>query len=400
MAFYKEKIALAKRVMKEKGIDMWIVAGSESATASEPILPVISDGEFIGATALVFCSDGTNYTVCTPIDANGYIHAGIFDEVIGFKVNFETALGELIKRKNPANIALDYSENDPGSDGLTYGFYTVILDALKIAGFSGEVISAYPITSTVRGVKSDWELKRIRHSAKVAEEIFDAAKDFIRPGKTALDVFNFFQSEVDKRKAGYGWSKSCDPGVFSGKDSPGGHMPPPPIAIEAGNMVNIDFGVKINEYSCDLQRMYYILKDGETDAPAEAKRAFNVVRDSILKAAAFLKPGVTGLETDTVCRSYILENGYDDFNHATGHEMGREAHDGGPLLGPRKPRYDRPDLIEVPVLEGMVFTLEPGVMTPYGRCGLEEDVVVTPNGAEFLTPPQKELYIIDPKAGK
>jgi len=70
------------------------------------------------------------------------------------------------------------------------------------------------------------------------------------------------------------------------------------------------------------------------------------------------------------------------------------------LLGPRKPRYDRPDLIEVPVLEGMVFTLEPGVMTPYGRCGLEEDVVVTPNGAEFLTPPQKELYIIDPKAGK
>ena len=70
------------------------------------------------------------------------------------------------------------------------------------------------------------------------------------------------------------------------------------------------------------------------------------------------------------------------------------AHDGGPLLGPRKPRYNRPDLIDTPLREGFCFTLEPGVETSRGHVGLEEDVVVRKDHAEFLVPPQQELYLI------
>ena len=42
----------------------------------------------------------------------------------------------------------------------------------------------------------------------------------------------------------------------------------------------------------------------------------------------------------------------------------------------------------------MVFTLEPGVPTRAGRLGIEEDVRVTENGAEFLLEPQQELYLV------
>lgn len=394
MAFYQEKLDLALDCLKENKIDMWIVAGHESATNSEPILSVISDHEFIGYTALVFCADGSKYCVCTPIDANGYIHAGVFDEVYPFNNSFQDELAKVIKMKNPRVIALDYSENDPGSDGLSYGAYLYIQEAFALSGFKGGTVSAYPITSVVRAVKSDWEIARIKKSCAVAEEIFDAAKDYIKAGVTCLDVFNFFQAEVEKRGIAYAWAKSFNPGVFAGKDCPSGHMAPPPIEIKAGHLVNVDFGVKIDEYSCDLQRMYYLLREGETDAPEDAKAAFYAVRDGIARAAAFMKPGVSGNQVDTVAREYITGLGYEDWNSATGHGMGREAHDGGPVLGPRKPRYNRPELIDTPLREGYVFTLEPGVFTAYGRVGLEEDVVIRKDAAEFLTPPQQELYLI------
>jgi len=164
--------------------------------------------------------------------------------------------------------------------------------------------------------------------------------------------------------------------------------------VKAGDVVNIDFGIVVDGYASDMQRMYYLLRPGETDAPDEVKKAFECVRDSIQLTAEFLKPGVTGLEADTVCRNNIIKGGYDSYGFATGHQLGRVAHDGGPLLGPRKPRYNRPDLIEVPLQEGYVFTIEPAVETSHGHIGLEEDVVIRKEGAEFLVPPQQELYLI------
>ena len=171
-------------------------------------------------------------------------------------------------------------------------------------------------------------------------------------------------------------------------------MGAPDFPISRGDVVNIDFGIVVDGYGCDLQRMYYVLKEDESEAPEDIVEAFNTVRDGILLAAKALKPGVTGLEVDTVAREYITGKGYEDWNAALGHQMGRVAHDGGPLLGPEKPRYNKDELIRTPLFENMVFTLEPGIPTRAGRIGLEEDVVVRKDGAEFIVPPQKELYLI------
>ena len=119
-----------------------------------------------------------------------------------------------------------------------------------------------------------------------------------------------------------------------------------------------------------------------------------MVRDGIKLAAEALKPGVTGLYVDTVAREYIVGKGFPSWNAALGHQMGRVAHDGGPLLGPERPRYNRDELIRTPLFENMVFTLEPGIPTRAGRIGIEEDVVVKEDGAHFIVPPQEELYLI------
>ncbi len=394
MGIYKEKLAIAYDALNQNEIDLWIIAGQESATNSEPMLTCLGDFEFIGLTALLFKRNQTSAVICTPIDADGYQRLNVFDEVIPFQISFVKTLSDYLKVLQPRKIALDYSLNNPASDGLSVGVFTLLKEALSLAQCQAELISAEPLVNLVRGIKSDDELVRIKKACAGAEAIFDEAKTFIKAGMNCQDVYRFFQDQVKRKGYGYSWPSSCNPGVFSGHGCPSGHMGAPDFLIQKGDVVNIDFGIIVDGYGCDLQRMYYVLEDDETDAPEEIKAAFNTVRDAIALAAKALIPGTTGFKVDKVARDYIVSCGYPEWGSALGHQMGRVAHDGGPLLAPERPRYNRPELIHTPLFKGFVFTLEPSVPTHRGRIGLEEDVVITEDGAVFLSPPQQALYLI------
>ena len=393
MGFYQEKIATVFDALKENDFDLWIICGQESATASEPALSILADSEFIGKTALVFLKNGKSYVVCTPIDANGYELTGVFDEVFPFPISFTDTLADLIKREDPRTIALDYSRNNPSADGLSVGFHQLIIEAMTKADSKAKVVSAEPVVVKIRSLKTKSEIEKITKACIETEKIFNDAKNFIRAGINCQDVYAFFQKETERKGFGYSWPKSANPGVVAGSDCPQGHVGAPDQIIRKGHVVNVDFGITVDGYSSDIQRMYYILKDDEEDAPEEIKKAFYAVRDAIQLSAKALKPGVTGNYVDTVARDYIVSLGYPSWNAALGHQLGKVAHDGGPLLAPRFPRY-KPELIDAPLSENMVFTLEPGVETSAGRIGLEEDAVVTEDGARFLVPPQMELYLI------
>ena len=88
-----------------------------------------------------------------------------------------------------------------------------------------------------------------------------------------------------------------------------------------------------------------------------------------------------------------MDAGYDEFPHGLGHQVGRYSHDGTALLGPTWEKYaQKPyQLLE----EGMVFTIEPRLTVPNrGVATIEEMVVVTKNGAEWLSHPQKKIILI------
>ncbi len=87
---------------------------------------------------------------------------------------------------------------------------------------------------------------------------------------------------------------------------------------------------------------------------------------------------------DAAARQELVARGYPEYFHALGHQVGRVAHDGGALLGPRWERYgNSPD---VPIQAGEVYTLELGITVPgRGYLGIEEMVVVTPTGCRFLS---------------
>ncbi|RME80805.1 MAG: M24 family metallopeptidase [Caldilineae bacterium] len=117
------------------------------------------------------------------------------------------------------------------------------------------------------------------------------------------------------------------------------------------------------------------------------------MREALEAARAALRPGVEGQAVDAAARGVITAAGYPAYRYATGHQLGRNAHDGGGVLAPLWERYG--EAPRQPVQAGQVYTLEPGVAVPgYGYLGLEEDVVVTENGAAYLGAPQETLILL------
>lgn len=139
--------------------------------------------------------------------------------------------------------------------------------------------------------------------------------------------------------------------------------------------------------------MWYCLDKGERRAPDDVRRAWEACWAAIDAGAAKLRPGVPGWEVDAAARSALISAGFPEYQHALGHQIGRVAHDGAVLLGPKWDRYGNAPLGVVEV--GNVYTLELGTyLTGRGYLGLEEDVLVTESGLEWLSKPQRKIWLV------
>ena len=132
---------------------------------------------------------------------------------------------------------------------------------------------------------------------------------------------------------------------------------------------------------------------GLTLAAVNAKKGFDTIVDSIELSKQGMKPGVQAIEIDAIARKTVVEAGYEEFAHGLGHQVGRFSHDGTALLGPTWEKYAQKPFQYLE--EGMVFTIEPRLtFENRGTATIEEMVIVTKNGAEWLTTPQKKILII------
>lgn len=390
---FKEKIEQAIQILRELNVDMWLIYVRETETIRDPSLDLILGTNCTWQSAFILTSKGEKIAIVGSLDVANIKSKNLFDEIIGYVEGLKEDLLKVINKINPNKIAVNYSKNNNLADGLTHGMYLDLIEKLKDSPFVERLISSEDIVSLLRGRKSPTELQLMKEAIKITLEIFELAGKFIKPGVTEKEIANFILNEVDKRGLVTAWDREYCPSVFTGPDTAGAHAGPTDRKVEQGHVLNIDFGVKYKGYCSDLQRTWYILRENESDAPAEVKRGFNVIIEAIQKAAKFIKPGVIAYEVDAVARNYIVENGYEEYPHALGHQVGRKAHDGGVILAPRWERYGNIPYKKVGIDE--VYTLEPRLTIPgYGIATVEEEVVVRENGVEFLSPPQKELYLI------
>lgn len=388
------KVTQAVQILQEKGVDLWLTFVRETMLAADPILPLIyGEGDLTWHSALLISRKGESIAIVGHYEAEAVQRLGAYTQVIPYHHGISAVLRERIAALDPQQIAVNISRSDPLADGLTHGMYQQLLDILADTPYANRLISSEEIIHALVGRKTEGELARIRAAVQATEEIFVETFNFLRPGQSEREIASFMQKRAAERGLGLAWSAENCPAVNAGPDSPVGHSGPTDLRLQRGQILHFDFGVRKDGFCSDIQRVVYVLNEGETQPPPEVQSGFAVIVEAIQKAAEAMKPGVLGYEVDAVARSTVTQAGYEEYMYGTGHQLGRRAHDGGGMLGPLWERYG--DSPKKPLEVGQVYTIEPGLMVPgRGYIGLEEDVVVTPNGAEFLSRPQKELICL------
>jgi Xaa-Pro aminopeptidase len=395
-----EKIALARRVLAELDLDCWLVFVRETGDGGDPVLPLIFGHDLTWQSAIIVPREGSSLPGPVAIvgthDAQLAESTGLFAETIGYVEGIRAPLRSLFERFDPRSIAVNWSTDDVKADGLSHGMYLLLREHLAETPYAARLTSAADVVRLVRGRKSRSELAAIEAAIATTHEMFAELAAWASPGRSERSVWEFMQASMVRRSVAPAWSSAGCPIVTTSPRSMGGHgVPSPSLAIEPGCIFHIDVGVRQNGYCSDLQRSWYVPRPGERAVPADVVAAFAAVRASVDAAFDALKVGVEGWRVDDAARSTIVQHGWPAYDHAAGHEVGRAAHDGGIVLGPRWERYGR--TIERRVEVGHVVTLELGVDVPgRGYLGLEEMAVVEAGGPRWLSNCQRTIELLGP----
>lgn len=395
-ALVLQKVQQAVQLLQEQDIDLWVAQfARETGLHPEPSQELLVGLTVTWNSAFLIARDGSAIAIVGSGDAEEVRRAGCYTEVIPYVQGIRPDLLRVLDRLNPRTIALNYSPDDHTADGITHGMFLLWQQLLAGTHHVERIISAAPLLERVRARKLPVEVERIRTAIDRTEALFDRLQQFLRPGVTERQAHSFVVDLMRGESLAPAWDVAHCPHVAIGPDTPIGHVGPSAIAAEPGHLIFVDMGVRIDGYCADLQRTFYLPRPGEEEPPAAVQACFNTLRRAIEAGAAALRPGVAHWQVDQAARAVLLEAGYEEPKFAFGHHLGRTAHDGGGVLGPRWERYgNTPERI---VEAGNVFALEFAVPCPepgHGWVSLEEDVLVGDDGITWLSQPQRALRLI------
>ena len=382
--------------MRRHGIDMWVSLGREVHILGEPAFLYLMPADILFRAALLVTGQGERICICTAIEQEELEASGLFSSVIvyGGPAGFEAAITEALKTRVPAGgrVALNISSLDPSSDGLTYSDYLLLQRCFAAAGFAGEVVSSEPVMKCIRGKKSDGEVAKIANAVRLAMGVYEQARPCLRLGMSGEDVQRLFQGIINGHGWRYSWEERNNPFVSVGARS--SYMckhPPADIFIEPGDVINVDLGIRVDGFASDNQRTFYALRPGESGPPEEVRQAFATLQRMNREVCAAMKTGVDSPSLTAIGDRVMKECGYPQgWKGGYGHEIGLFAHNGGIGAGSSPMRAGLDSVLE----ENMTFTLEPAILTPYGRVCQEEVVQVTGSGGVMLSTPQQDIWLI------
>jgi Xaa-Pro aminopeptidase len=381
-----EKVDGAAGALDRRGLDCWLTFCRETDATPDPSLPLLLDFDVVWPTAVLVFADGRSDVVLGRHDAPNARDLGVH-RVHPYDESIRDPLLGVLRDADPDSIAVNYAEDDPMADGLSHGLYRRLTSLLDGTDYADAPVGGADLVAEVRGRKSPAERERIRAATATTEELLAGVGDAWSPDWTERDVADHLHAAAAGRGLGFAWSRDYCPSVHAGAAAPVGHTLPGDRRVPAGELLHLDFGVRRNGYCADVQRCYV-----RGEPSADLRAAFDDVRAAIEAGFDALEPGVPGRAVDRAARETIADRGHEEFAHALGHQVGRHAHDGATLLGPPWDRYGSAPDREVAADE--VYTLELGVETDRGYLGQEEMVLVTDDGAEYLTDPQTDLWTL------
>lgn len=218
----------------------------------------------------------------------------------------------------------------------------------------------------IRMYHDEYAIKQLRRACRISGAAMIECMRSAVPGmgeEQLRAVFNFTCLFLGAQSFGFPTSLRTGPNRYDE------HFPRRNNLLAAGNLITIDAGAEINHYTADIQRTFPV--SGKfTPRQAEVYQALKKAQDACIN---LVKPGVTMQELqDTAIKVLDEEGGYGQyFLWGTSHFLGMEVHDHGNNLIPFKP--------------GICITVEPGLVMPEFTMVLEDDVLCTAEGYEWLT---------------
>jgi Xaa-Pro aminopeptidase len=381
-------------LMKEHGIETWLFQFARETGMRPDPLGYLVGGSVTWPSAFLLNQDGTTAAVVGSGDAGTFEATGLWTELRAFRNGPREDLLDLLGRWDPKTLGVTWSDSDDTADGITHGMYRLLETMLAGTRFADRVVSAGELAGAVRGIKLPEEVDAIGRAVRHTEELLARIERRLEPGITEIGL----QREVHGwvREAGwkFSWDDEYCPMVNFGQPAFLGHAGPTERALEPGDVIHVDIGLIVDGFASDLQRTWYWRRPGEAGPPPDVMRTFDAVKAALDAGVAAIRPGAKGFEVDAASRSTVEEWDFPEPGFAFGHGCGRVAHDGSGVLGPEWERYgDRPRFT---IREGNVFAVEMDLEVPGygGLVGLEEEVVVTPQGAHYLSVPQRELRVL------
>ena len=226
-----------------------------------------------------------------------------------------------------------------------------------------------------RAIKESYEIEAMRRANELSETALQKTLATVHPGMTERQIAARLSEELSAAGSS---GHAFDPLVLTGPNSALPHGNTSDRVWQEDEFLLIDYGGCFGDYPADITRTFCM------GAPSdEMRRIYDAVYRANAAARAVAGPGVPCGVVDKAARDVIEAAGYGPyFTHRTGHGLGLEGHELPQIASGVE------TLLEV----GMVFTIEPGIYLPdVGGVRIEDDMVVTENGAESLTSYPREL---------
>jgi len=390
-------------MMRQQKIDMWIVVNEEFhpdpiTEYIAPPLPYDGRREFF-----IFTDRGGDKLDRVALVRYGEEHLRYFFEVLlppGKDV--ADTLRRIVEERKPKTIALNMGGTRGATSGLTHDAYKFLTETLG-PDYASRFVPAAPLIVEYLDTRLPEELEHYRTAVELTDVLTRRAfsNEVIKPGKTTVrDVRFWWLQQVNN----LGLDVWFQPDLRiqrqnqeAGKTLQFLSVADESAVIQRGDVIHIDCGLNYMGLSTDWQKMGYVLRDGEKDAPEGLKKALantNRLQDALF---THIRPGAKGFEVYDATMADMKNLGIEAMIYS--HSIGNQGHALGASVDFRRPTAGAP--LEPPFREGSYTSIELNTSTAVPEWGgqkvtimMEDDAYLTKDGMKWFRPRQNAFYLI------
>ena len=389
-------------LMRRQGIDMWVLIAREYN--EDPVLKTMLPSSWESArrrTMLVIFDDeesnNTEYLAVARYNVGEVFEKAWDPDNQPYQYQ---ALAEIIKQRNPGKIGINQSLHFGLADGLTHTEYTLLTDALD-ASLRSRLVSAEYLSVAWLETRTKTEMEIYPTLVAKGHELIARAfsNEVVTPGETttqdiewwlkeqsqALKMDNWFHPSVSLQRPDA--SKDND---FSSKSTSS--------VIQPGDLLHVDFGLTYLGLNSDQQQHAYVLKPGESQAPAALVRALekgNRLQDILM---SHFKLGRTGNDILAMSRQQAIEEGITPTIYT--HPIGTHGHAAGTTIGMWDSQSGVPVGGDYPMQKNTAYSIELNAAVPMPDWGgdirimLEEEAFFDGKQVKFMDGRQTRFHLI------